>query len=156
MGGHGHELHINYNMNAMKETDEEMLGKIQFIELVKFNPMHFHMECFNAFNMYTILGGAPSMVTGGLGAMFSYSYFASQSRIHNEYARILRTTGRLVFGFIVGVAIGYQRFGDRQRLHNAYVAERLVRRHPEAMELHEHDLYRCKDVKAPHEYYKWL
>ena len=37
MGG-GHGPHIVGNENNMKETDEEMRGKIQLAELVKFNP----------------------------------------------------------------------------------------------------------------------
>ena len=53
-----------------------MLGKIQRIELIKFNPNHFHMDPFNPSNMYTILGGAPTLAFGTIGAAFSYSYYA--------------------------------------------------------------------------------
>jgi len=46
-------------------------------------------------------------------------------------------------------------FGERQRLHNAYVAERLRRRYPESKSLDAHDLWSLKGVTAPQEYYKW-
>lgn len=53
-----------------------MLGKIQRIELIKFNPNHFHMDPFNFANMFNIMGGAPTLVMGTVGALFSYSYYA--------------------------------------------------------------------------------
>ena len=157
MGGHGHAaVHINYNNNAMQETDEEMLGKIQRIDLIKFNPMHFHVDAFDPNTWYEIIGGAPSVACGAFGALFSYSYFANQSRMYNMYTHIFRSYGRLGFGAVLGLAFGMMRFGDRQKLHNAYVAERLLRRYPESMTLHEKNLWRCKGVKAPHDYYKWV
>merc|ERR1712010_213666 len=125
MGG-GHGPHIHYNESNMKESDEEMQGKIQRVDLVKFNPNHFHMDFWSAQNMYTIF-----------------------------YTNNLRVTGRLAIGLTLGLALGYSRFGDRQRLHNAYVAERLRRRYPESMNLHHTDLWRLKGVAAPHEFYQW-
>jgi hypothetical protein len=156
MGGHGHGVHIHHNHNAFKESDEDMQGKIQRIDLIKFNPMHFHLGFFEANNWFTILGGAPTLAIGAFGSMFSYSYYSSQSRLYNEYAHQLRSIGRIFFGFSLGLAVGAWKFGDRQRLHNAYVAERLIRRYPASMELHEHNLWQCKDVKAPHEFYRWV
>ena len=50
MGGHG--PHIHGNENNMKESDEEMRGKIQSAELVKFNPQNFHMAFWDVGNMY--------------------------------------------------------------------------------------------------------
>jgi hypothetical protein len=47
------------------------------------------------------------------------------------------------------------KFGDRQRLHNAWVAERLRRRYPDSLLIEEHDLYRFKGIKAGHHYYRW-
>ena len=55
----------------------------------------------------------------------------------------------------MGVGVGFARFGDRQALHNAYVAERLRRRYPEAKTLNAHDLWRYKGVNARHEFYRW-
>jgi hypothetical protein len=86
--GHGHGVHIHYNHNAFKESDEDL-------------------------NWFTILGGAPSLAIGAFGSMFSYSYYASQSRLHNEYAHYLRSIGRVFFGFSLGLAVGAWRFGDR-------------------------------------------
>ena len=118
--------------------------------------MLFHLEAFDPSKWYTISGGAPTLAFGAFGAAFSYSYYASQSRPYHAYAHITRSIGRLGFGFVLGFAYGAYRFGDRQRLHNGYVAERLIRRYPESMSLHEHDLYRCKGVQAPHDFYKWV
>lgn len=77
MGGHGHQVHIHYNQHALKESDQEIVNKIQRIDLVKFNPMLFHLDAFNPINWYTISGGAPTLAFGTLGALFSYSYYAS-------------------------------------------------------------------------------
>jgi hypothetical protein len=38
----------------------------------------------------------------------------------------------MTLGLLAGTAVGYLKFGDRQRLHNAWVAERLKRRYPES------------------------
>ena len=154
MGG-GHGPHIVGNENNMKETDEQMQGKIQLAELVKFNPQNFHMTFWDAGNMYTILGGAPTMVLGSLGAVASYGYYVAGGASKNFYTNNVRVTGRLLMGMTLGLALGYQQFGDRQRLHNAYVAERLRRRYPESMQLHQHDLWKLKGVTAPHEFYQW-
>ena len=113
------------------------------------------MVFWDASNMYQILGGAPSMVMGAFGAMSAYGYYAAAGQSRNFYTNNMRVTGRLMFGMTLGLALGYQQFGDRQRLHNAYVAERLRRRYPETMQLHETDLWRFKGISAPHEMYQW-
>ena len=154
MGG-GHGPHLVGNDNNMKETDQEMTGKIQSAELVKFNPQNFHLEFWNAGNMYQILGGAPTMLCGALGTVSSYSYYLAAGKSANFYTNNMRVTGRLMFGLSLGLAFGYAKFGDRQRLHNAYVAERLRRRYPESMGLHEADLWRFKGIVAPHDFYQW-
>ena len=154
MGG-GHGPHIHYNESNMKESDEEMQGKIQRVDLVKFNPNHFHMDFWSAQNMYTILGGAPTVGLGVLGTAASLAYYQAAGAHANFYTNNLRVTGRLAIGLTLGLALGYSRFGDRQRLHNAYVAERLRRRYPESMNLHHTDLWRLKGVAAPHEFYQW-
>ena len=154
MGG-GHGPHINYNDANMKESDEEMQGKIQRVDTIKFNPNHFHMDFWNANNMFTILGGAPTMMFGALGAAGSFAYYQAAGMHPNFYTNNMRATGRIMFGLTLGMAFGYSRFGDRQRLQNAYVAERLRRRYPECMNLHETDMWRVKGVAAPHEFYQW-
>ena len=75
MGG-GHGPHIHYNENNMKESDEDMQGKIQRVDTIKFNPNHFHMDYFDGANWSTILGGAPTFAFGAAGGAVSYSYYA--------------------------------------------------------------------------------
>merc|ERR1712012_419841 len=101
MGGHG--PHLASNENNMKETDEAMAGKIQSVELVKYNPQKFHLEFWNASNMYQVLGGAPSMTLGVLGAVASYGYYAAAGQSANFYTNNLRVTGRLMFGLGLGL-----------------------------------------------------
>ena len=154
MGGHG--PHIVGNENNMQETDEAMRGKIQSAELVKFNPQNFHLAFWDAGNMYTILGGAPAMIMGVAGATASLAYYQAAGAHKNFYVNNMRVTGRLMMGLTFGLALGYQQFGDRQMLHNAYLAERLRRRYPESMQLHQTDLWKLKGVNAPHDMYKWM
>ena len=130
MGG-GHGPHIVGNENNMKETDEEMQGKIQLAELVKFNPQNFHMEFFDAANMYAILGGAPSMIMSGAGALGSYAYYQAGGASRNFYTNNMRGFGRIFVGASLGMAVGYKFFDDCQRLHNAFLAERFRSRYPE-------------------------
>ena len=134
-----------------------MQGKIQMIETIKHNPNHWHLEFFNARNWYTILGGAPAMIYGLIGASLSLGYYKNQlsSQRVNYYQYNFRGTMRVIYGLVLGLAAGYWQFGDRQRLHNAYVAERLRRRYPESMNLNATDLWQLKGVHAPQDYYKW-
>ncbi len=73
MGG-GHH-HVHGNNNNIKESDDEMLGKIQLIETIKHYPNHWHMAFFDAKNGYQILGGAPAVAYGVIGAAFSLAYY---------------------------------------------------------------------------------
>ena len=155
MGGHGHGPHVHGNERNLQESDEAMLGKIQRVDLIKFNPNHFHLDFWDTGNMYAILGGAPTLILGGVGAAFSAAYYQAGGGSRNFYANNMRLTGRLFIGAFLGLTLGYIKFGDRQRLHNAYVAERLRRRYPESMDLHHHDLWKLKGITAPHEFYKW-
>jgi hypothetical protein len=154
MGGHGHS---HGNENNIKETNEEMLYKIQKIETIKHCPNHWHMDFFSATNMYAIVGGHASAAYAGIGAAISYSYYLNRAANmpYNFYAHNMRSAGRLMFGGVIGLFAGYLQFGDRQRLHNAWVAERLRRRYPESMTLEQTDLWKFKGVKASHEYYAW-
>ena len=105
--------------------------------------------------MYAILGGAPTLVLGGLGAAGSLAYYQAGGVSRNFYINILRSSGRILLGLSLGLALGYNKFGDRQTLHNAFLAERLRRRYPESMTLHQTDLWKLKGVSAPHDFYKW-
>ena len=154
MGG-GHGPHFVANENNMKESDEAMRGKIQLAELVKWNPQNFHLEFFDANNMYKVLGGAPSMIMSASGAGFAMAYYQASGASKNFYTNNMRLFGRLFVGASLGMALGYKFFGDRQTLHNAYLAERLRRRYPESMALHQGDLWTLKGVAAPHEFYQW-
>jgi len=60
-----------------------------------------------------------------------------------------------LIGTAAGMAVGTYKFGDRQRVHNLYVAERLRKRYPESKYLEVHDLWQYKGVQATHEYYRW-
>ena len=129
MGGHG--VHVHGNEKNMQETDEEMQGKIQLIDTIKHSPNHWHMEYFAGSSWSTILGGAPTFAFGAIGATLSYSYYLGQAS-RNFYKFNAQVFWRLAFGTVLGLGVGYLRFGDRQRLHNAWVAERLRRRYPSA------------------------
>jgi hypothetical protein len=72
------------------------------------------------------------------------------------YANLFLTFSRVALGAVVGGWIGYMKFGDRQRLHNAWVSERLRRRYPESIGLEAHDLWKLKGVKAGHQFYRWV
>jgi hypothetical protein len=136
-----------------------MQGKIQSLELIKHSPNHFHMEFLDANNMMTILGGAPTFLFGAIGGGISLAYYGGLAGTQpvNFYGNILKQSGRFTFGLALGLGVGYLRFGDRQRLHNAWVAERLRRRHPESLGLHhtEGSLWKLKGVNAPQEFYRW-
>ena len=148
MGGHGH---VYGNEHNIKESDEEMLHKIQRIGTIKHMPNHWHMEPFNGANIYNTLGGAPAFGYSILGAGMSFGYYLNKSANlqKNFYAHNTRSASRLMFGAMIGLGFGYLQFGDRQTLHNAWVAERLRRRYPESMELVAHDLWKLKGVHAP-------
>jgi len=76
MGGSGaHHHHTHGNDHNIKESDEDMLGKIQRIETIKHYPNHWHLEPFNGSNIFTILGGTPAFGFAGIGAAMSYGYY---------------------------------------------------------------------------------
>ena len=132
-----------------------MRSKIQLVDLVKFNPNHFYLDFWAPANMYAIAGGMPSMVMSATGALGALAYFKAAGGNKNFYANNYLMAGRLIMGATLGMALGYKFFGDRQRLHNAWLSERLRRRYPECMDLHQTDLWKLKGVTAPHEFYQW-
>lgn len=158
MGGHGHDHgHQQTNPNAIPEPDSAMPYKIREINLIKFNPNMFHVSPYDACKTYSILGGSNFLASSIAGGLFGYLYYAQKVK-HTPatfYAHILLSFSRIALGAVVGGWIGYMRFGDRQRLHNAWVAERLRRRYPESLDLNQTDLYKMKGMIPQHHFYKW-
>lgn len=159
MGGHGHDdhHHVHTNPHAIQESDEQMPLKIREIDLIKHNPNMFHVSLFDVGQAYSILGGASWLASTATGGLFGYWYYSQKLR-HTPatfYTRILLTFSRVALGSLVGGWVGYMKFGDRQRLHNAWVAERLRRRYPEALDLDQTDLWKFKGVRPHHHFYKW-
>ena len=98
-------------------TDDEMVKQTQRIEAIKHPPNRFHLEFFDANNMYNIVGGAPAFAFAAVGATITYGYYAGFAATGhlNFCAHNMRVASRLVMGFSLGMAVGYQRFGDRQK-----------------------------------------
>lgn len=144
-------------MANIKEEDAELSQKIRSIELIKHNPQLFYLNFFDLNNHFEIIGGAKTLSFAAIGAWVSFAYFMGgrRGKPYNYYINLHQGFGRIAFGALLGGAFGYQKFGDRQRLHNAWVAERLRRRYPESMSLSATDLWQYKGVAADHEFYKW-
>ena len=155
MGGGHHD--IQGNERNIYESDEEMKAKIRHIETIKHSPTTFHMWPYDVSNMWNILGGLKWAICAGAGSYLGWQYysFKLQYQPATYYARIMVGFSRIFLGFVVGSWVGYMKFGDRQRLHNAWVAERLMRRYPEAKDLSVKDLWKYKNVHASHDFYKW-
>ncbi len=158
MGGHGdHHGHVKVNEYAVKEKDEDLVYKIRTIELIKHNPNLFHLWIWNPSNWYNVLGGTHFLLSTGLGGAIGWWYFAQKLKYNSEtyYSKMFKRSARVGLGLFLGAVVGYFKFADRQRLHNAWVAERLRRRYPESLNLDTTDLYRFKGIKSTQEYYKW-
>ena len=141
MGGHG--PHIEGNQNNIQEEDANLSQRIRSIEFIKHNPQLFYLDFFNPQNHYEVAGGWKTLALSALGAWISFGYFtrAAAQRPYNFYYNLHQGFLRAVFGGILGAGFGYVKFGDRQRLHNAWVAERLRRRYPEAQTLGANNLW---------------
>ena len=155
MGGHGPT--IQGNENNIKEEDAALSQKIRNIEFIKHNPQLFHLEFFDFNNHFEVVGGYKTMAFAFVGGWVALTYYLGgmRTRPYNFYNNIHQGTSKFLFGSVIGGAFGYIKFGDRQRLHNAWVAERLRRRYPESMQLNVADLWRFKGVEATHEFYRW-
>ncbi len=142
MGG-GHGPHIHGNPNNLKEEDNELSLKIRPIEFIKHNPQLFHLDPFDPNNLFQCAGGLKTTVFAVTGGLIALSYFSNsmRGRPYNFYHNLHVGAYRFLMGALIGGGIGYSKFGDRQRVHNAYVAERLRRRYPQSMELHTTDLW---------------
>ena len=131
--------------------------KIRPIDLIKYNPNLFHVWIYNPVQLHSLMGGVKTDVTIGLGAVFGWYYYSLRTKHVPDtyYIRNMRLFSRIFLGAVFGATIGFLKFGDRQRVHNAWVAERLRRRYPESLDLDTHDLWRYKGTKPRHEFYKW-
>ena len=156
MGG-GHGPVIQGNPNNIEEADADLSLRIRSIELIKHNPQLFYLDFFNWQNHYEIAGGAKTVLFGLIGGQLSLMYFMAsrRSQPYNFYVNLHQGFFRYLAGFGVGGAFGFNKFGDRQRLHNAWVAERLRRRYPESKDLHATNLWQYKGVAAAYSFYNW-
>ena len=154
---HDSHSHQKTNANAIPEADTELPQRIRSIELIKHNPNLFNVPLSDVGAGFQILGGASWLATTLGGAAFGYWYYAQRIRLNptNFYTSVILTWSRVLLGAAVGSWVGYMKFGDRQRLHNAWVSERLRRRYPDSMNLEVHDVWKFKGVKASHHFYKW-
>ena len=107
--------------------------------------------------MYEVLGGGKTCFAAVIGGATSTQYFLGKRATmpFNYYINLHMGMMRFAFGAVLGLGVGYLKWGDRQKLHNAYVAERLRRRYPEAMNLKTTDLWQYKGVEAIHPFYDW-
>ena len=115
------------------------------------------MNVYDPMNLYECAGGFKTALFALAGGFIAYTYFMNgqRTRPYNFYVNLHMGTARFFFGAALGGGFGYYKFGDKQRVHNAYVAERLRRRYPESMSLHATDLWQYKGVPASHSYYQW-
>ena len=152
---HGHESHTN--PHAVQEADHELPARIRSIELIKHNPNIFHVDLFDFGKGVEIAGGNGFLLSTFAGAAFGYWYYAQRTRLNPAtfYTGIALSFSRIFLGALVGGAVGYLKFGDRQRLHNAWVAERLRRRYPDSLTIDTKDIWRFKGVKATQHFYRW-
>lgn len=153
----GNDHHEKINSHAIVEADNELSLRIRGIELVKHNPNIFHVDLFDFGKGYEILGGSGWLGSTLTGAAFGYWYYAQRTRLNPAtfYTGIALSFSRIILGAAIGGWAGYLKFGDRQRLHNAWVAERLRRRYPDSINLSTKDLYRFKGIKAEQHFYRW-
>jgi hypothetical protein len=156
--GHGHhDTHEHVNHHATQEADDQLPLRVRPIELIKHNPNLFHVSPFDLPAVFEILGGAPFAASTALGGALGFWYYSNKAR-HTPatfYSSILLTFSRIALGGILGAWFGYAKFGDRQRLQNAWVAERLRRRYPESLSLTTTNLWRFKGVTASQSFYRW-
>ena len=156
--GHDHHGHgSNGHGGAPTSHDYALAHTIQPIELVKHNPNVFWVNPWHYGESLEILGGFKFGLFTVAGASLSVAYFNAQNK-HiptSFYKKNFHVWGRLIFGAFIGGAIGFLKFGDRQRLHNAYTADRLFRRYKESRDLSANNLEALRGHKADHSFYRW-
>ena len=117
----------------------------------------FYLNFYDASNHFELAGGAKTAAFALVGGWIALSYYmgGQKTRPFNFYVNLHQGFSRFLFGGVIGGAAGFMKFGDRQKLHNAWVAERLRRRYPECMKLNATDLWQYKGVPASHQFYQW-
>ena len=66
---------IQGNPSNIQESDSDIRGHIQTIELVKHNPQFFWLNFWDFNNHFEIIGGARTLGVAAIGASLSYSLF---------------------------------------------------------------------------------
>ena len=142
---------------SFEEPDAELPYRIRSIDFVKHNPNLFRASAYDPQAVFEIAGGIETLLFAAGGAFFANWYYAKSRALIPDtfYTTIFRRWTRGFLGFAVGGTLGYLKFGDRQRLNNAYTAERLVRRYPDAKAISTSDLWKYKGQKPHHEFYRW-
>lgn len=155
MGGHGHEE--GHGGNGEDHGDHDLVYKIQPIYMVQHNPNVFWSNPLHFGTSYEILGGHSTAFCAGFGAFIAKTYFNFQTRYNPPtfYRGIVMSWGRIFFGAAIGGWLGYLRFGDRQRLHNVYTADRIYRRYKESKNIKTTGLKNLRDHEPHEAYYKW-
>ena len=107
--------HIEGNQNNIKEEDADLSSKIRPIEFIKHNPQLFHMDFWNLGNMYEILGGAKTCFLSVVGGTIATQYFLGKRSLmsYNFYINVHQGMGRFAFGALIGLGLGYMKWGDR-------------------------------------------
>lgn len=157
MGGHGHHDLHHPNMDNIQEADGELAYKVRSIDLIKHNPNLFYMKALSPATWYEVLGGIKGTLCAVGGAALSWQYYQLRlARTPAHFYQSIWISGwRIMLGLTVGGWVGFMKFGDRQRMHNAWVSERLRRRYPDAVNIKETDIWRFKGIPARHEFYRW-
>ena len=140
-----------------QEPDEELQFKIRPINLVMHNPNLFWVSPYDPVKAVQTLGGLPWLMSAGTGVALSLTYYKfSQSSIKSTfYVNTMRMWGRAIVGLAIGGLVGFYRFGDRQRLHNAYTSYRIRRRYKESINIETKDIWKYKGHKPHEEFYQW-
>ena len=139
-----------------QQTDAELTERIQYVDLIKYNPNKFFLEFYDFNNHWNVLGQWKTLGYAAVGGFISLNLFLRRYKslgLVNTYTKAHQGFGRFLFGATIGGAAGWLRFGDRQKLHNAYVSERLRRNYPESMSLDQENLWMYQGTKAPHSFY---
>ena len=142
MGHDEHHGHEGGHSGPPTNGDLTLVYKIQPIDLVKHNPNIFWLSPFSVCSTYDIVGGHKTAFLTVAGASIAVKYYNNQTAhlASHFYKRNMHVWGRVLFGGFIGLSIGYLKFGDRQRVHNAYTADRLFRRYKESRKLTANNL----------------
>ena len=140
-----------------QESDQDLPFKIRPIQLVMHNPNIFWVNPYDVGKSFQVLGGVGFLCSALTGAGISTAYYRfGQGQLPvNLYANVMKTWGRLLFGLAIGGYIGYLRFGDRQRLHNAYTSYRLRKRYPGAIDIEESEIWKHKGHQCHNDVYEY-